>query len=121
MLGGDKSGPDRREVIVRLLSHLLPQAAAEAVENNRGTPLRPRPGSGPIAALKRSVVAAPHCEHVIKLERAMPHGHLVVRSANRLEEFFAAELSRLDPLAVQIDGFPVSDDRRHLTERGLDR
>ena len=51
----------------------------------------------------------------------MPHGHLVVRSANRLEEFFAAELSRLDPLAVQIDGFPVSDDRRHLTERGLDR
>ena len=37
----------------------------------------------------------------------MPHGHLVVRSANRLEEFFAAELLRLDPLAVQADGFPV--------------
>jgi hypothetical protein len=67
MLGGDKPRSDRREVIVRLLSHLLPRGGAEAVENNRGTPLRPRPGSGPIAALKRSVVAAPYlrtCDQV---------------------------------------------------------
>jgi len=54
------------------------------------------------------------------LSKSAASRHFVALSADKLEEFMAADLSRLDLLAVQIDGLHVSDGLVLVAAIGID-